>query len=73
MTRDFSGARRSERIIGRSQTAFTFPDSAFAALLQLDPRETIVLRVRSGRETHTLHVEVGDIAAARTFLTLRPS
>jgi hypothetical protein len=65
-------ARTVERISGgRSQTVFAFPDNAFATLLQLDPRESVELRVSSGRSVQTLYVEVGDIAAARAFLTLR--
>lgn len=64
--------RRVERINnGRSQAVFTFPDTAFAALLQLDPRESVELRLQSGRRTESLYVEVGDIAAARAFVTLR--
>jgi hypothetical protein len=56
---------------GRTQAAFTFPDNTFAALLQLDPREAIELRVQNGRSVQSLYVEVGDIAAARAFVTLR--
>lgn len=65
-------ARAVERLSGgRSQVVFTFPDNAFAMLLQLDPREAVELRVSSGRSVQTLYVEVGDIAAARAFLALR--
>jgi hypothetical protein len=64
--------RTIERIAGgRSQAVFTFPDNAFAALLQLDPREAAELRVQGARGAQSLYVEVGDIAAARAFLTLR--
>jgi hypothetical protein len=56
---------------GRSQIVFTFPDTAFRDLLALDPRETVEIRVNDGRRTQSLYVEVGDIAAARAFLTLR--
>ena len=64
--------RSVERISGgRSQAVFTFPDTAFATLLQLDPRESVELRVQSGRGVQSLYVEVGDIAAARAFLTIR--
>jgi hypothetical protein len=64
--------RTIERISGgRTQVAFTFPDSAFAALLRLDPREAIELRVQNGRSVQSMYVEVGDIAAARAFVTLR--
>lgn len=65
-------ARSIERLgNGRSQAVFTFPDNAFAALLDLDPRESVELRLQSGRRTESLYVEVGDIAAARAFVTLR--
>ena len=64
--------RMIERVSGgRTQVAFTFPDSAFAALLQLDPREAVELRVQNGRGVQGMYVEVGDIAAARAFVTLR--
>jgi len=64
-------ARAVERFSGgRSQVVFTFPDSAFAALLQLDPRESVELRVQTGRGVQSLYVEVGDIAAARAFVTI---
>lgn len=56
---------------GRTQAVFAFPDSAFAALLQLDPRESVELRLQTGRREQTLYVEVGDLAAARAFLTIR--
>ncbi|MGE0741082.1 MAG: hypothetical protein AB7O98_07045 [Hyphomonadaceae bacterium] len=56
----------------RSQAVFVFPDSAFRALLALDPRESVVLEVRTGRATQRVLVEVGDIAAARAFLAIRP-
>jgi hypothetical protein len=66
-----ASARTTERVNGgRSQAVFTFPDSAFAALLQLDPRESVELRVQNGRSVQSLFVEVGDLAAARAFLTL---
>ena len=64
--------RTVERLSGgRSQVVFTFPDNAFAALLQLDPREAVELRLQNGRSVQSLYVEVGDIAAARAFVTLR--
>ncbi len=56
---------------GRSQAVFTFPDDAFTRLLQLDPRESVELRLQSGRSVQSLYAEVGDIAAARAFLTIR--
>jgi hypothetical protein len=65
-------ARAMERLGGgRSQAVFTFPDTAFAALLQLDPREAIELRVQGGRGVQSLYVEVGDVAAARAFVAIR--
>lgn len=64
--------RAIERISGgRTQAIFTFPDTAFRDLLALDPRESVELHVSQGRVTHRLLVEVGDVAAARAFLTLR--
>jgi len=56
---------------GRSQAVFTFPDSAFRDLLALDPRESVEISVQNGRATQRLLIEVGDIGAARAFLTLR--
>lgn len=56
---------------GRSQVVFTFPDTAFRDLLALDPRESVEIRVETGRAAQTLLVEVGDIGAARSFLTIR--
>jgi hypothetical protein len=55
---------------GRSQAVFAFPDTAFRDLMMLDPRESVELRV-SGRGTQRLFVEVGDVSAARAFLTIR--
>lgn len=64
--------RTIERIEGgRSQAVFTFPDTAFRDFVALDPRESVELRVNDGRTTQRLYVEVGDIAAARAFLTIR--
>ncbi|MBX9745709.1 MAG: hypothetical protein K2X34_02330 [Hyphomonadaceae bacterium] len=63
--------RTIERISGgRSQAVFTFPDTAFRGLLALDPRESIELRAASGRNAQSFYVEVGDVGAARAFLTL---
>jgi hypothetical protein len=56
---------------GRMQAVFAFPDSAFRDLLALDPRESVEIRVDGGRGSQRLLVEVGDIAAARAFLTIR--
>lgn len=64
--------RSIERIDGgRSQAVFVFPDDAFQELLALDPRESVELRVENGRSVQSLYVEVGDMAAARSFLTIR--
>ncbi|MBN8606805.1 MAG: hypothetical protein J0L81_07795 [Caulobacterales bacterium] len=64
--------RSVERLSGgRSQAVFVFPDTAFRDLLALDPRESVEIHVTQGRATHRLLVEVGDIAAARAFLTLQ--
>ncbi|MBL8530634.1 MAG: hypothetical protein JNK94_02775 [Hyphomonadaceae bacterium] len=68
--RSFPATRRVERLMGRVQTVYIFPNEAFSALLQLDPRESVVLRM-AGPAPRTLYVEVGDVAAARAFLTLR--
>jgi hypothetical protein len=50
---------------------FVFPDDTLRNVLALDPRESIELRVESGRSVQSLYVEVGDIAAARSFLVIR--
>lgn len=64
--------RSIERVdANRNQAVFTFPDDAFRDLLALDPRETVAIEVQTGHVTQRLLVEVGDIAAARAFLTLR--
>jgi hypothetical protein len=63
--------RTLERERGAQIAVFTFPDTAFRDLLALDPRETVELRLTSGRSVQRLLVEVGDIAAARSFLTIR--
>ncbi len=49
---------------------FEFPDAAFQAMLRLDPREAVEIRLQGPHPQRYL-VEVGDIAAARTFLTVR--
>lgn len=61
-----AGQRRADR----DAVVFTFPDTAFRDLLQLDPRESVVVELSAGRATQRILVEVGDIAAARAFLTL---
>jgi hypothetical protein len=63
--------RATESAGGQSQIVFTFPDAAFRDLLALDPRESVELRLENGRAAQSLYVEVGDVAAARAFLTIR--
>ncbi|MEZ5960200.1 MAG: hypothetical protein R3C30_07185 [Hyphomonadaceae bacterium] len=64
-------ARTVERADGQQFVVFTFPDTAFRDLVALDPRESVEIRLIRGRSTQRLFVEVGDIAAARAFLTIR--
>jgi hypothetical protein len=63
--------RTIERSNGQQLAVFTFPDTAFRDLVMLDPRETVEIRLQTGRSMQRLFVEVGDIAAARAFLTIR--
>jgi hypothetical protein len=63
--------RAIERIDGQQVAIYSFPDTAFRDLVTLDPRETVEIRLESGRSSQRLLVEVGDIAAARAFLTIR--
>lgn len=63
--------RTIERHNGQRIAIFTFPDTAFRDLVALDPRESVELRLETGRATQSLLVEVGDVAAARAFLTLQ--
>ncbi len=70
----FASTRAVERLPrGGQQAAFVFPDAVFGRILALDPRESLEIRIVSGRTEHVLFVEVGDIAAARAFLTMRGS
>lgn len=63
--------RTIERLSGgRSQAVFTFPDNAFRDLLGLDPRESVAFDLVDGRSTQRVYAEVGDVGAARTFLTI---
>lgn len=64
-------SRTVERADGQQFVVFTFPDTAFRDVVTLDPRETIEIRLQQGRSSQRLLVEVGDIAAARAFLTIR--
>jgi len=75
ITRAFASTRVQERRIGASgmQTVFTFPDTAFQALMGLDPRESVEIQLVAAGRTQTIYVEVGDIAAARAFLAARAS
>ena len=68
----FASARSVETIERQRYAIIEFPDTAFQALLALDPREAAQLRIERGRAAENILVEVGDIAVARTFLTLRP-
>jgi hypothetical protein len=68
----FEASRSVERSWGRpTALVFTFPDEAFRDLLSLDPRESVEITLRNGRSTQSIFVEVGDVAAARAFLTMR--
>jgi hypothetical protein len=52
---------------GARAVVFTFPDAALYTMKGLDPREAMTITLE-GRQTITLLVEVGDIAAAHAFL-----
>lgn len=52
---------------GARAVVFTFPDATLYAMKGLDPREAMTLTLE-GRHPVTLHIEVGDIAAAHAFL-----
>jgi hypothetical protein len=58
---------------GARRIVFVFPDSAFEAISRLDPRETIEARLGADPSSPRLLIEVGDLVAARAFLTLQPS
>lgn len=71
-TRTYPSTRAVERRPGgATQAVFSFPNEAFQAMLALDPRESVVIELLGARTTQRILVEVGDIAAARAFLTLR--
>lgn len=55
----------------QTQIVYVFPNAAFRALCQLDPRETVALTLNSPHGSQRLLVEVGDIAAATGFLSTR--
>ena len=68
----WSSTRTVERLdAGRTLAIFAFPDAAFRDLVALDPRETVEIRLETARGAQRLLVEVGDVAAARAFLTVR--
>lgn len=69
--RSIASVRTIETQNGARTAVYTFPDTAFRDFVALDPRETVELRLETGRATQSLLVEVGDVAAARAFLTLR--
>lgn len=57
----------------RSGWAFRFPHTAVTAMADLDPREAVAIEflfaAGARDEVRTAHVEVGDFAAGRAFLT----
>ncbi|MEQ1619703.1 MAG: hypothetical protein ABL883_15320 [Terricaulis sp.] len=55
---------------GASFAVFAFPDAAFVSLLALDPRESVEIVLQGARGARRLLVEVGDVAAARSFLLI---
>lgn len=67
----YASRRVIERVSGGSQAVFVFPDAAFRDLLTLDPRESLELRIAARGGEQRIYVEVGDVAAARAFLTIR--
>ncbi|HWA00142.1 MAG TPA: hypothetical protein VG841_07480 [Caulobacterales bacterium] len=71
--RFWASARRVETTTrGQRYVAFAFPDGAFQALLLLDPREAVEVRFGAAGDGERFLIEVGDIAAARAFLAIRP-
>ena len=57
---------------GARRIVFVFPDAAFEAISQLDPRETVEARLGADPSAPRLLIEVGDLMAARAFLALQP-
>lgn len=52
--------------------AFRFPAEAAAAIAELDPREAVQVEfLFASGPTRRIHLEVGDFAAARAFLSVR--
>lgn len=67
----YPSSRAAERVDNNGwQTVYLFPDAAFRTLIALDPRESVEIRVQQGRRVQRLFVEVGDVAAARDFVTM---
>lgn len=53
--------------------AFRFPASAAAAIAELDPRESVRVEfLFASGPPRRIYLEVGDFAAARAFLAIRP-
>lgn len=73
LARSFQSSRFITRLDGgKAEALFVFPDDAFRNLVALDPRETVEIRLSYGSVEQVLLVEVGDVGAARSFLTIRP-
>ncbi len=53
---------------GARRVVFAFPDTLLAELAALDPREAAEVRVGGAR----MLIEIGDLAAARAFLSVPP-
>lgn len=60
--------RRVETVERARRALLTFPEATLAELAALDPREAITIDLDGARGTTRLHLEVGDLAAARAFL-----
>ncbi|MGE0046870.1 MAG: hypothetical protein AB7J28_14395 [Hyphomonadaceae bacterium] len=60
--------RAVETVNGRRRVVFAFPDSVMGEMAALDPREAAEIRIG---ETRFL-IEIGDLAAARAFLSAQP-
>lgn len=68
----FPAARRLETGERGRAAVFAFPDTLLAALAVLDPREAATIELETTRGVQRLHLEVGDLAAARAFLAAGP-
>jgi hypothetical protein len=69
--RFLASGRRIETIGGERFMAFAFPQAAFQAMLALDPREAVEVRLGADGQSGRYLIEVGDVAAARAFLAIR--